>query len=125
LILKVSDHFEVIGIAAKAIVAEMVDLFLAGDVAVVVGEHHQMHSHSGVVQAHAAIAATFAVTGMWTCPYPAGTGEIMKQKAHVFELDTGHYLFENVLASGKEHLVHLFSHFKNQEKRCTSYPIPK
>lgn len=45
-----ADHFEMVRVAAQAVVAEVVNLLLAGYVAEVVGVHDQVHGHSLAIE---------------------------------------------------------------------------
>ena len=61
-----------LGVAAKTVVAEVVDLLLARDVAVEVGVHHQMYSHCLSVEGHTAITTPSAFTRGRALPDVAG-----------------------------------------------------
>jgi len=64
LVFFVSDHLKMIRIDTHAIAAQVVDLFLAGNVAMDMSIHDTMDSYSLSVEAHARITSTSSVTGM-------------------------------------------------------------
>lgn len=95
LVLQVRDQLEVERVTAESHVAQMVNLLLAGDVAVVMGVHHQVHSHRLAIQAHAAIATTLAFTGGWSLPDMAQGLHAVDLEAMILEEDPGHHLVED------------------------------
>ena len=61
-----------LGVAAKTVVAEMVDLFLARDVAVEVEVHYKRYSHCLSIEGHPAITTLSAFTRGRALPDVAG-----------------------------------------------------
>lgn len=82
------DHLQVNRVAASTVVAQMVDLLFAGDIAVIVGEHHQMNSYRLTVEGHAAIATTFTVTRVGAGPDVTWARLIVEHVAEVFDFDS-------------------------------------
>lgn len=63
LVFEVRHQFQMLRIAAQSVVAQMIDLAIAGDVAEVVCVGDEMNSHSVAVQTHSSVAATTSITG--------------------------------------------------------------
>lgn len=82
------DHLQVNRVAASTVVAQMVDLLFAGDIAVIVGEHHQMNGYRLTVEGHTAIASALAVTRVGAGPDVAWAGLAIHDVAKVLDLDT-------------------------------------
>lgn len=75
-------------ITTQALVAQVVDLLFAGDIAVVVSKHHQMNGYRLTVEGHASIATTFTVTRVGAGPDVAWAGLPIMNVAEVFDFDT-------------------------------------
>ena len=83
-----ADHLQVQGVAAQAVVALVVDLLLAGDVAVVVAVHDKVNCHRLADEGHAPVATTFASARVWPCPDVAGAGFVIQNEAEIRDLDS-------------------------------------
>ena len=86
-------------VAAQAVVALVVDLLFAGDVAVVVGEHHQMYGDSLAIQTHPAITTTSTGTRIGASPEVAGAGFVVEDETGVFDTAAGFDPIKNLISS--------------------------
>lgn len=77
----------------------VVDLFLAGDVAVVMGVDHQMYGDCLTIQTHSAIAPTSACTRIRASPEVAGAGLVIKHESGVFDAAAGFDPIKNLISS--------------------------
>ena len=82
-------QFQMLRIAAQSVVAQMIDLAIAGDVAEVVCVGDEMNSHSVAVQTHSSVAATTSITGGWPRPQVARRRLAPNQETHVDDVATG------------------------------------
>ena len=80
LVLLVRHHLKVVRVPAQAVIAQVVDVLLAGDEAVLVGERDDVDSHSLAVETHASIASTFAITGGRSLPDQTKRGLVIEEK---------------------------------------------
>ena len=86
-------------VTTQALVTLVVDLFLAGDVAVVMGEHHQMHGDSLAIQTHPAIAPTPACTRIRASPEVARAGFVIEHEPGVFDTAASFDSIKNFFSS--------------------------
>ena len=65
------DEFQALWIATEALAALVIDLLLAGDIAVDVCEHDQVNGDGLAIEGHAPVATSAAIAGRWALPDPA------------------------------------------------------
>ena len=109
-----------IWITAKAIIAQMIDLFLGWYISIIVSKNHNMDSYRGPVEGHAAIAATPTIAGGWSLQDMARARFPIYLITEVDNGKAGFYLGEDVLSSFVEHLLEAPIHLGSQQKRCSS-----
>jgi hypothetical protein len=73
LVLLVGNHLKMQGSTAQTNITEMIDLLLAGDITIMMGEYHQMHGDGLAIEMHPGIVPTPAGTGMRPLPDMTGT----------------------------------------------------
>jgi len=99
LVFQVAHQLEVGRIAVQAVVALVVDLLLARDVTVVVGEHHQMYGDSLAIQTHPAITTTSACAGIRASSEVAGAWFVIEYEPGVFDTASGFVPIKNLVSS--------------------------
>ena len=77
----------------------VVDLLLAGDVAVVVGVDHQMYGDCLSIQTHPAIAPTPTGTRIGASPEVAGAWFVIEYEPGVFDATAGFDTIQNLVTS--------------------------
>ena len=112
-------------VAAQAIIAQMVDLFLGRYISIIVSENHNMDSYRRVVETHAAIAATPTIAGGRPLPDMARARFTIYLITVVDDGEAGCDLGEDVLASVVEHFSEAPSDQESQRKRCSSGCSPR
>ena len=95
-------------ITAQPVVTEMVYLFVAGDVPVVVGIYDQMHRNGMTVETHSTVPTTTTCTRSWAFPKVTRAGLILENKPSIHNvtshLDLGD---DGMPAVGKYFCVHI------------------
>lgn len=69
---EVSDYLKMSWIGTASLMTEMINLFLAGDIAVVMCRYDDMHCDCLTIEGHATVAPTTAISGSWSFPEMAG-----------------------------------------------------
>ena len=68
LVCEVGDKLQVVFVPTKALVAQVIDLFVAWDVPIEVGVGNQVNGHGVIVEGHAAISPTSSSPRCRACP---------------------------------------------------------
>ena len=89
MIFLVSHHLKMILVDTQAVVAHVVDLFLARNEAVLVSECDYVNSHSLSVKRHSGVSTPSAFSGMGTSPDVTRTGHAIDLESHVDNRDVG------------------------------------
>ena len=100
-----SDHLQVLGVAAQPLVAQVVDLLLARDVPEVVGVGHDVRGDGLIIETHAAIATTASRARGRASPEVTWGCLVVDVVAGVFDaapgIDLGDDLVPSILVHGK------------------------
>lgn len=89
------------------------------------GEHHDMDSDGGVVQAHAAIATTASISGCWTLPDVTGTGRAIYGITKIFDGHPAHDFIENNVSAALKHNLPSIISVKTEEENVSYQRISK
>lgn len=66
------DYLKMNLVGTASLITEMINLLLAGNIAVVVRRHDDMYCDCLPIEGHAAVAPTTAISGSWSFPEMAG-----------------------------------------------------
>ena len=83
----------------QAVVAHVVDLLLARNESVLVGECDYVNSHSLSVKRHSGVSTPSAISGMGASPDVTRTGHAIDLESHVDNRDVGRDLLPDVSPS--------------------------
>lgn len=83
LIFLVSYHLKMVLVDTQAVVAHVVDLLLARNESVLVGECDYVNSHSLSVKRHSGVSTPSAISGMGASPDVTRTGHAIDLESHV------------------------------------------
>jgi hypothetical protein len=101
------DHFQMLRIAAQALVAQVVDLFLAGDVAEVVGVGHDVDGNGLPIETHAAIPTTSPSPRGRSSPEVTWGSLVVELEAGVYDVAAGLDFLDDERATISLHGKHM------------------
>lgn len=79
-------HLKVLGIAAQAVIALVINLLLAWDVPEEVCVADDVNSYCLSIEGHAPVSAASSFTGCWSGPEMAGAWLAINDKPHVHDV---------------------------------------
>lgn len=94
-----SHHLKMVLVDTQADVTHVVDLFLARNESVLVGECNYVNSYSLSVKRHSGVSTPSAISGMGASPDVTRTGHAIDLESHVDNRDIGRDLLSDVSPS--------------------------
>jgi hypothetical protein len=83
-----SHHDQMSWMAAQTVVAQVINLFFAGDITKVIGVHDQVNSNCLPVQGHSTVPTTSSYTRIGSSPDMAGAWFLVQHESEVSYLNS-------------------------------------
>lgn len=99
MVLLVSHHLKMVLIDTQAVVAHVVDLLLARNESILVGESNNVNGYSLTVKRHPGVSTSTTISRMGTSPDMTWTWHTIDLESHVDNRDIGRDFLPNISSS--------------------------